>query len=62
MHAPDEVVFVTSLFLVIFTWIGNSVIAVLAISTPSVFLTFIADHPSILITVAFVVLALGCVL
>jgi hypothetical protein len=49
LHAPRPVVFFISLLLAVVAWIG-------------VFanIQYIGEHPSILVTVAYIVLALGC--
>ena len=50
LKAPNQVAFLVSVILVIVAWIS------LFASIP-----YIGGHPSILMTLAYVVLALGCV-
>ena len=51
LKAPNQVVFLVSLILAVVAWI-------------SVFarIPYIGEHPSVLLTLAYVVLALGCFL
>ena len=49
LHAPKLLVFIVSLILFVIAWIG--------VFTP---IPVIDEHPSILITIAYIVLALGC--
>ena len=51
LHAPKPVVFIISVILFVLAWIG--------IVTP---IPFIDAHPSFLLTIAYIVLALGCLL
>jgi len=51
LHAPKPVVLITSLILSVLAWIG--------IVTP---IPFINAHPSFLVTIAYIVLALGCLI
>jgi hypothetical protein len=44
LHAPTKRVFFISLLLVVIAWMS----------------TYIGDHPSALVTLAYIVLALGC--
>jgi hypothetical protein len=51
LHTPKSLVFVISLILVVVAWIG-----------PLTPIPFIDAHPSFLVTLAYIVLALGCLL
>ena len=51
LNAPSQIVFLVSLILAVIAWIG----AFAGIS-------YIGAHPSILVTLAYVVLAVGCVM
>jgi hypothetical protein len=50
LNAPSQIVFLVSLILAVIAWIG----AFAAIP-------YVGEHPSILMTLAYVVLAVGCV-
>jgi ribose/xylose/arabinose/galactoside ABC-type transport system permease subunit len=52
LNAPSQIVFLVSLILAVIAWIG-----VFAGGIP-----YIGQHPSILVTLAYVVLAVGCVM
>jgi hypothetical protein len=51
LHAPKPLVFIISLILLVIAWIG-----------PFTPIPFIDAHPSFLITLGYIVLALGCLL
>lgn len=51
LNAPTQVVFVISLVIAIIAWIGSFAA-----------IPYIGEHPSILMTLAYVVLAVGCVM
>jgi hypothetical protein len=52
LNAPSQIVFVVSLILAVIAWVG----AFVGTGIP-----YIGAHPSILVTLAYVVLAVGCV-
>jgi uncharacterized membrane protein YGL010W len=51
LHAPSQAIFIVSLVLFVIAWIGYFV-----------GIPFIGNHPSLVIAVAYLVLALGCLL
>lgn len=51
VYAPRQAIFLISLILAIIAWIGW------LISVP-----YVGEHPSLLMTIAFIVLAAGCLL
>jgi hypothetical protein len=59
LHAPNVAVFVISLILFVIAWISAFASIQFKSGHPS-FIRLIGEHPSILITLAYVVLAVGC--
>jgi hypothetical protein len=51
MRAPNVIVFVISLILFVIAWVGYLAA-----------IPYISNHPSYLVTLAYIVLALGCLL
>jgi hypothetical protein len=49
LNAPSQIVFLVSLILAVIAWIGAFA-----------GIPYIGEHPSILVTLAYVVLAVGC--